>query len=220
MQSYLLYDARGTAAIFGLPGKSTGEGSISSINTACAHRIGRGQVWIPCDCHGSWTRIYRGSGTFTRAVSILDSIFSPRCRDCKSGTSSEAPVVFRTFTNEVSCSPFFECQPRPSNRLHAPCPLAPLSLRLLCCHLPAAVAALTAHAPKTTVLCRRAESRNCPRDRAMKWQVRPIIASRCPRRRAAASGVPLGGRALGPPKQPRQQLAEGVLSAPPPNLPV
>ena len=69
LQSYLLYDARGTAAIFGLPGKSTGEGSISSINTACAHRIGRGQVWIPCDCHGSWTRIYRGSGTFTRAVS-------------------------------------------------------------------------------------------------------------------------------------------------------
>ena len=52
LQSYLLYDARGTAAIFGLPGKSTGEGSISSINTACAHRIGRGQVWIPCDCHG------------------------------------------------------------------------------------------------------------------------------------------------------------------------
>ena len=48
LQSYLLYDARGTAAIFGLPGKSTGEGSISSINTACAHRIGRGQVWIPC----------------------------------------------------------------------------------------------------------------------------------------------------------------------------
>ena len=36
LQSYLLYDARGTAAIFGLPGKSTGEGSISSINTACA----------------------------------------------------------------------------------------------------------------------------------------------------------------------------------------
>ena len=72
LQSYLLYDARGTAAIFGLPGKSTGEGSISSINTACAHRIGRGQVWIPCDCHGSWTRIYRGSGTFTRAVSILE----------------------------------------------------------------------------------------------------------------------------------------------------
>ena len=27
LQSYLLYDARGTAAIFGLPGKSTGEGS-------------------------------------------------------------------------------------------------------------------------------------------------------------------------------------------------
>jgi len=72
LQSYLLYDARGTAAIFGLPGKSTGEGSISSINTACAHRIGRGQVWIPCDCHGSWTRIYRGSGAFTRAVSILE----------------------------------------------------------------------------------------------------------------------------------------------------
>ena len=54
-------------------GRARERAQISSINTACAHRIGRGQVWIPCDCHGSWTRIYRGSGTFTRAVSILDS---------------------------------------------------------------------------------------------------------------------------------------------------